>query len=279
MKPAFDVTMTNWDSYPWLAVLPPNRPDEENLAQLRSLCQVIPERRCACVLGSTPEYRTVLGKLFETVVVIDKFPAFKAKVDWMCPSTDREAFAPGDWAEVLPNYRGAFNLVVGHFTHGNIPYARRADFLSAIERSLIAGGVFFDTVFNPPRDLLSRSFISDRYADKPVNLRTINDLNSDFIFRGEYIDDVGYVDTDAALDWLGVEGQPDTLQILVAAMLKLVTPPHSRWDYHPDRPPEVFGYDHTFTVRSRRKPTEPSVFADSVITYVSTKANDEEPFS
>jgi len=249
-----------WDQYPWIGVLPPNRPDQENLAHLVEVCSGLISRRRACVLGSTPEYRDVLAAMFDEVVVIDLSASFYSQVSWMCAAADTEKFVEGDWLSVLPNFEGEFDLICSHFTHGNIAYAQRNEFFSKVSSALVPGGVFFDTIFMPAKELHSPEYIIERYLDAPINLRTLNDFNCEAIFCGAYIHDEGRVSPRLAINTLRKFGLTGHLIKIIDGTTTYVTPENMSWDYCPGRLPDDFGYSAVFRSVQRIDMITPSAF-------------------
>jgi len=252
-----------------MGVLPPNRPDAENLSLLDATVSQLRRKRVAAVLGSTPEYRSRLDVSFDTVLVLERSLPFKESVDWMCGgNTSSEQLVLGDWLETLPSLAGCCDLVVSHYTHGNIAFDRRDHFYELVARSLAPGGLFFDTIFQPELPLVSAGTLERKYSLAPLNLATLNHLNCDAIFLGEHVREAGYVDSELSYQWVA-ENCSEGIQRLMEAVHRYVTPRGYRWDYAVDRACAQLGYHQHFTTLTSHRPTWPSPFQHAVTLQVS----------
>lgn len=259
----------------WHLVLPPNRPDANNVQHVSACLAGRQSRRPlrGAILGSTPEYRSVLRRHCAEVHILDKSTDFKAISDSISGTHPNENFISGDWLETLSSCRGRFDIICSHFTHGNISFAQRPRFFELISDALAADGVFFDTVFDPQTGLYSLPQIQRRFSDQPINLQVANDFNSIALFQSEKMVELGCVDTTAIYDWLEPILEDNHLWQL-ARYTKAVTPPGLRWDYALGRGPMTFGYDHAFEVRSQIFDDRSSSFASNSYLLISGKPAD-----
>jgi hypothetical protein len=256
--------MNNWARMTgWHLALPPSRPCNLNLKILKTLVSTLPSIKSACILGSTPEYRLLLREKFPSVTIIDKSANFKSLSDSIVGSSPKESAIIGDWLDVLPMCRGHFDLVVSHFTHGNIAYDQRRLFFESVARSLATTGVFFDTVFQPTMPLISVNEILRRFSEEPNNLRTANDFNCLALFRSSDITSIGHVDTTVIYDNLRQQiSNPWVYGICETT--KLITPPGMVWAYSPEKTPRDLGYDELFTTLSTIPESPDSPFAGNM---------------
>ena len=260
-----------WDNFPWLGVLPPNRPDAENLNLLDSIIHQLPQRRTAAVLGSTPEYRSLISEHFDNVFILEKSTAFKASVDWLSTGDPtKEQLVLGDWLTTLPELQGQCDLLMGHYTHGNIAFGQRRQFYNAMAMALSDDGILFDTVFQPKVQLNDVAGLNQKYGNAPFNLRTLNDLNCDAIFLGDHIRERRCVDTDYAFEWLSRAARPRVVRLMEAVHAH-ITPRGLRWDYDPGQPPDSLGYGASLRILAGYAPTTPSAFQACVLTTVAKR--------
>lgn len=261
----------DWDSYPWMGVLPPNRPDEENLALMTLCVEQLKRRDHAIVLGSTPEYRHLLAGRFDQVTVIDSSPAFNDGVTWMAGGrAENEVSLNLDWLCMAEHDLPRADFVASHFTHGNIEFARRSDFFRSVAAILTPDGYFFDTIFQPTSRLNSIEYLDDKYRDAPINLRVLNDLSCEAVFLGEYLGEVGRVDSDLAAAWVTTSTSSDWVRYLMHQVLRFIAPSGLSWDYSPDFPPDSLGYGDWLEVRQRAQPETWSVFEGEIEIRVSS---------
>jgi SAM-dependent methyltransferase len=254
----------------WDTVLTPNRPADIDLAVVKT-AGAITERRSACVLGSTPEYRAALSEIFDQVVVIDRSREFKALADAIVGQHPGESFLHADWLVALPTMGKRFDLIVSHFTHGNVRHTSRSTFFAAIARALKPSGLFVDTIFHP-RSLVSLNEIEAAFSRRALNLQTLNDFNASAVFRAEIIEKLGCIDTSAIYRWLrdGLADNP-TFARLIDLTEARVTPAGLRWDYAPHADPASFGYDDFFEVLATVGADPHSAFGPCVSTAVSRR--------
>lgn len=263
--------MIDWSEFGgWGVVLPPNRPGEVDMGRLKSLCAGLARNERACILGSTPEYRVVLDGHFDEVVVLDQSEDFKLLSDSICGGFQAEMFDNREWLAALPEYVNRFDLVVSHFTHGNISFDSRSEFFRSVANSLTSQGVFFDVVFNPPGELFEVAELEGEFSGRPPNLQTLNDLNAKGIFQGALIEEVGCIDSSKMFDWLLDESSDKYFAHLVRSTTA-ITPRGLRWDYAPNLPPSRLGYTEALEIRSCLPPRRGSAFERAVQTIVSSR--------
>lgn len=254
----------------WEAVLPPNRPDRIDLAIVDAV-SAVSRRASACILGSTPEYRAVLRKHFTSVRIVDRSPSFKSVSDAIVGSDERETVVVEDWLTALHSHQSKFDIVVSHFTHGNVPFADRNDFFRGIAASLADGGVFVDTIFHP-YPLVGPDEIRSRFVGRPANLQTVNDFNATAIFRSAVIQELGCIDTTVIYAWLRkvFADVPELLQLVETCETR-VTPSGLIWDYSPNRPPDKLGYREHLNVLVEVPCDSSSALAPCVVTRISSR--------
>ena len=260
--------MNHWELMKtWKMVLPPNRPSEKNVACIEDVIKGLPSRQNACILGSTPEYRTLLRKWFSRVTIIDKSMGFKAVSDQLSGKSENECFCHSDWLNELPKRADSFDLVVSHTTHGNIVFCDRSRFFRLIEASLRDYGIFVDTIFQPPTKLFGIDEICSLFSGRPNNLRTTNDFNCIAIFQSKKIAEDGLIDSSKILDWLEAEiDDPDILRIVKST--EDVCPRGMTWHYSVDRGPETFGYMDLFSIQRERRQPDSSPFSEAMTQVV-----------
>nr|WP_321441117.1 hypothetical protein [uncultured Hyphomonas sp.] len=247
----------------WNFVLPPNRPSELNIALLLQTISLLPQKRKACILGSTPEYRQVLRNGFDFVTIVDKSQEFCDLSTSIVGSSKNETIVIGDWLEVLGDYPRQFDLIVSHYTHGNIPFPQRKKFFDLLAGSLNQDGLLFDCVFQPKRALCDLKYIELYFSRALPNIRWANDMNCLAIFQGEHIAEHGVIDTSAAYEWLQA-GRFSSHVENVIALAKLVTPPGLIWHYSLDQTPAHLGYMDALDVLVSFPEPADSVFSGSV---------------
>lgn len=234
----------DWSRYhTWSLVLPPNRPSSNLLNIIRSVISSAIKIGKVCVLGSTPEFRTLCNSpKIDSVDVIDCSSDFYNMSSAMCIPNPNEKHIQGDWIEVLSESRLKYDLVLSHLTHGNVPFANRNNFYKAISDSLTDRGHFIDYVFQPKAPGYSIKDIKEIFSNKPANLRTYNDFNSIALFQSNQIANLGCVDTTEIYRYL--ENEIDNKKLrLILNETKIITPEGNRWDYSFETSPTSLGYN------------------------------------
>lgn len=237
----------SWDNMDrWHQTLPPNRPDRRNLDLLRASLGSRGKKKHlkAAILGCTPEYRAILRECFEEVYLFDQSKIFKQLSDEIVGVKNNEKFIEGNWLETLNNHKHQFDFICSHFTHGNLPFEKRDTFFSVVSNSLNPDGLFFDTIFDLQHPWPAE-WLSFRFAEKPMNLETANELNALAVFQGEYIDKTRVVDTSEAYNWMDTNFEGMHLKQLVE-YTKRITPPGLVWHYAVGRGPSTLSYDDYF---------------------------------
>lgn len=248
----------------WNFVLPPNRPTDLHMALLVQTIQMLPSKSKACILGSTPEYRQVLRDAFESITIVDKSEEFHRVSSSIVGESPKETVIVSDWLSAFGSLEGRFDLIVSHYTHGNIPFSFRAQFFLLISSALKDSGLFFDCVFQPKADLFDYSAIEAHFNSALPNIRSANDMNCLGIFQGAHIRNHGIIDTTKAYEWLTAGHFSRRIQDIIG-LTELVTPPGLSWDYSIGETPERLGYDEAFDVISSISEPPDSVFHGSVV--------------
>lgn len=254
--------LVDWDAYgTWNLVLPPNRPDRR---QINILTRLLATRKpeTICILGSTPEYRQCASMTSALVTIVDKSLEFSLGMDKLCRPNARETKVVSDWIDHLQENERKYDIVLSHFTHGNIHYSRRAEFFKWIRRSLKHEGIFFDVWFNPVGDGYSVHDIGYKFAGEPINIRTANNFNCIALFQSDQIASIGHIDTTSIYEYLERELVFPGASELVS-LTKLVTPPGNHWYYHPEIFPRDFGYYDHYTLIKEIRELKQSAFFDA----------------
>jgi len=263
------VDWTNYSS--WDLVLPPNRPGEALLREIRIALSIKGDLREVCILGSTPEYRRICKDLcIPNVVIIDKFPEFSDMCDRLTPHNPRESKIIQDWVTALPRFCGKFDVVLSHLTHGNVPFHARRELFGLIRNCLVPGGLLIDFVFQPPPPGNSPETIMRHFRGRPPNLRTCNDFNSIALFQSAMIGSLGCVDTSAIYGMLDASIDDETSIIVKAT--KKITPPGHTWYYAFDKPPPCYGYFEGYEVVSELPEPQHSPFCNAATLYFLRKS-------
>jgi hypothetical protein len=200
----------NWtEAFEWQNVLPPSRPSADQLLYFLSYLEALPRDRPVLVLGSTPEYRDLLGVLgFSLVFVVDKSISFHRHVSKARHWTNLETLVVQDWRDFLPSCPTKFVAILSDLTSGNIPYADRFDFYRSIGRALAPGGLFFDKLLTHRAPLRAIAPLYNKYTMLPVTSATSNEFNCAVLFTSEILRD-GVLNTNdayAALSGVGHRG-------------------------------------------------------------------------
>ncbi len=263
----------NWSGYrTWTLVLPPNRPGEDLLATIYALVCGAGEDKAVCILGSTPEFRTVCSRLPCEVDVIDKSALFFDFASSLCVKSRRERFINNDWTRALSCSGRKYDFILSHLTHGNIPYSERRQFFQAVSGALSPSGRFVDYVFQPRRPGYTPGAIVQLFRDRPLNLRCVNDFNSVAVFQNHLIGELCCVDT--TLIYADLETQiADRQTRLIIQHTKELTPPGNRWDYSFDVTPDSLGYSECFQRLCRIDEPAASPFYQCAYLVISEKAN------
>ena len=236
----------NWSSYDtWMLVLPPNRPSESLLREITTIISSLHKPKSVCILGSTPEYRTICARFFNKVVLIDHSKEFYNLSSTLCIRNNDEQLINDNWIDSLENLPKKFDVILSHLTHGNIPFEDRPKFYRAISNSLTDEGFFIDYIFQPQPPGLTPNEIIDKFRDRPLNLRTINDFNSLALFQNHIIEELGCVDTTQIYNYLENSINDNRIRLLIEHT-KIMTPVENRWDYCFDLTPTKLGYDENF---------------------------------
>jgi hypothetical protein len=216
----------------WDLLLPPSRPSSAQLDHIRAKISRIERDGSAAVLGSTPEFRDLLGQLgFSRVVVFDKNARFYAQMSSACVEKHAETFVEGDWLATLGDWREAFSVILSDLTSGNVEYDQRARFYELVEDALCpGGGLFFDKVLTNEKRLLTVREIEDKYSWTPVNLQSVNYFSCEAIFCSELITDSRVVDTSVIYDRLASALPRKRLQAFLRHA-ELITPRECVWYY------------------------------------------------
>ena len=216
----------------WQCVLPPNRPPEWWLSLVRARMRKLPRNSAVAVLGSTPEYRDILAQEgFRRVTVIDRSRAFyeRSRSLRLRPSS-QERFVESDWLTALAQMPSQFHAILSDLTLGNIQYDRQRSFCDFVSRAVVPGGLVLDRVLINPGGMKRLVALVPTYRHRPLNLRTLNDFNSDFLFTSELVEQAGHVDSSAIIEVLSsLRGEPEIQRL--ASRVTAITPKGCKWWY------------------------------------------------
>ena len=133
----------------WYFVLPPSRPDERYLENIKRHIDRFDRNEAVAVLGSTPEFRDLLCEMeFKNVFILEKNKEFHLMTNAMrvYHDTKNETLILGDWMDLLPKHNNCFNVILSDLTMGNIPYNQRKEFYILLLNALKFDGLFIDKV-------------------------------------------------------------------------------------------------------------------------------------
>lgn len=253
----------------WNLVLPPNRPNHLNLNLLKLTIGNRERKERVCILGSTPEYRQILRRHFPQITIIDNSQEFFEISSGIVGKHYTEEVIFKDWLTALVEYEESFDIILSHYTHGNISYNDRAKFFGLISKALKPDGIFFDCVFQPI-DLFSQDDIERKFKNALPNLRAANDLNCIGVFQGQHIEENGLIDTQRAYEWLEQANFSPSISNVIK-LTKSVTPPDLKWYYSPKYTPETLGYLSEFKILSSLDEHHLSPFYGAVRHIISKK--------
>lgn len=142
----------------WRYYVPPNRPSRFELdvcariaaEMLVGLCRPL---KILC-LGSTSEYRDLAFELRAECVIVDNSLGYWGEVSKEVRHPTDERLVLSDWLEM--DFCEDFDLVLGDLVVGQLDQPDVPDFLSIINRSLVAGGAFLTKSFFQLADPCSR---------------------------------------------------------------------------------------------------------------------------
>lgn len=97
--------MSNWDNMQqWEVVLPPSRPTIIELKRIQSYIMSSNRMFPVAVLGSTPEFRELLGRMgFNNVYIFDRSTEFNSLMTELIPDKSilHEKLIVGDWLDTI----------------------------------------------------------------------------------------------------------------------------------------------------------------------------------
>jgi hypothetical protein len=221
----------NWDeSFVWRNILPPSRPSALQLAYFLPYLDLMDRHDPVLVLGSTTEYRDLLGALgFLEVFVVDKSKTFHERVskDRFWNNTERVVFQ--DWRDFLPEAKSTYCAILSDLTSGNIPYEERPHFYRSIASALSSHGLFFDKLLLHQSALRSLPDLYEKYRSLPINLATLNQFNNEVLFTSEILSS-GILETTEAYTFLEKFGR-DGFWPLYVKENRSITPDNCIWYY------------------------------------------------
>lgn len=222
----------NWDLMnTWELVLPPSRPSLEQLNRIRAIVNCVSRNNPVAVLGSTPEFRTVLCELgFRNIYIFEKNRNFYDKMTKLIAfSITTEHFVEGDWLNTLENYQNYFSVILSDLTMGNVPYENRRKFYADINNALTKEGVYVDKILTHNIFLDVKQLIEE-YSIMPINLLTANQFNCQMLFCSELLKINNLVDSTAFYNYLEDCIDKEWMHKLIE-LTELITPRDGIWYY------------------------------------------------
>lgn len=226
--------MSDWNKMDqWEMVLPPSRPTIDELERIEDYIDKYSRSEPIAILGSTPEFRELLYRMgFQKRIVFDKSIDFYQRMSKLIPTyvSDCEQLIVGDWLSTLPNYMGAFNVVLSDLTMGNVSYSNRNKFYKSIANMLAPGGTFIDKVLAFDFEVPTIDMLFAKYEKLPINLRTINDFSSEVLFCSELVSQRKKVDSTEIYGIIDCGCYSDKIKFFAKAA-RMITPEGFTWDY------------------------------------------------
>ena len=230
----------NWENFSgWHLVLPPSRPSVFELDRARAILCQRDRTTPIAVLGATPEYRDLLGRMgFTSVSVIDKNPSYLVGQSDFCPNARNENVIVQDWCAALSERAESFDIVFSHLTSGNIPYSLRQAFYEIISESLTRDGILVDTILTHSLGFHSAPRLIERFANCTVSLESVNRFNCEFVFCSSLIEQEGLVRPAASYAFAKSYTRSPTIHRLVD-LCGRITPDDAVWFYGRPWPTEL----------------------------------------
>ncbi|MBU1178222.1 class I SAM-dependent methyltransferase [Patescibacteria group bacterium] len=154
----------------WALYGPPQRPSRSEVGVFSQLLKDLPAHSKGLVLGSTPELRDLLHDHGLEVTVVDIQPlVIKILRDFMENKDRSENEVEASWLDT-PFVSQKFNVIVGDWIFGNVPFAEQDNLTKEIHRILKNDGYFIHRhhYFYQPRKKITD--ILSEYGDlKKIN--------------------------------------------------------------------------------------------------------------
>jgi hypothetical protein len=212
----------------WHCVLPPNRPTVQNLNLVKSVVASETDPK-VLVLGSTVEYRAMLSSLGSNVTIVDKHREFYDYTQEFVVSNERESMIEADWLDFLDGSQVKFDIILSHFTRGNVPFEYQADFHKLLAASTNPSGIIVDRLLHYRSGLSTPEEIRARFKVNHATIWEANDLNCYGIFRNPMIAEIGSIDASQFYEFLDSMG--GQIKSLANIAREFVTPTDAVWDY------------------------------------------------
>lgn len=139
-----NIIKSQWQQFAqqWALYGPPQRPSLSEISVFSQLLKDLPTHSKGLVLGSTPELRDLLHNLDVEVTVVDIQPqVIKILRDFMHHQDKKENEVEASWLKT-PFADGEFDIIVGDWIFGNIPFAEQDNLAKELHRILKNGGYF-----------------------------------------------------------------------------------------------------------------------------------------
>ncbi|MDR0697115.1 MAG: hypothetical protein LBF68_06280 [Christensenellaceae bacterium] len=225
----------SWSKFTtWQSVTPPSRPSTMQLKICRQLLSEVDKTSPVAVLGSTLEYRDLLGEMgFIRVFVFEKNRDFYDYITPFAKSKLRETHVTGDWLNTFQEYRNYFSVVLSDLTSGNIPYDYRDLFYKNIAGAISSNGIFIDRILTKSISFLPLENLVEKYRHLEVNNRNVNSFNCEFLFCSELLNNKQHiVDTSSFYKKLRALDISHISEFAEAC--HEITPPECKWWYSMD---------------------------------------------
>ena len=215
----------------WQYVLPPSRPSREELGRIRALLVREDVNNPIAVLGSTIEFRNLLYEMgFKNIYIFEKNSEFyEWTKSWIVDENGFEKVIWGDWLDTIKCYRNEFVAVLSDLTMGNIDYAHRKEFYTAIYEAIRPSGVFIDKVLTHCIPNIPLGLLENQYQRIPLNLESVNRFSCEVLFCSDLLNN-GIIDTTKSYETLRAHFKAPLLQKYIERC-QLITPEDCIWYY------------------------------------------------
>ena len=259
-----------WEKmHTWSDVLPPSRPDVWQLKIIENYLDKFDSDVNIAVLGSTIEFVDLIirnGK--NNIYVFEKNEDFYLSQNKYRAYLDKEKLILGDWLDTLKDYENYFHIILSDLTIGNIEYKYQNSFLRKISSALCKEGVFIDRILTHQIEKLSLDSLFHKYERLPLNLRTINDFSSEFLFCSELLNTKSMVDSTVFYETI-IELSKNPQILKFVEFSQLVTPYNCYWWYGKEWSELQTSYMRYFEILQEFDEPENSVYFKRVKLFIS----------
>jgi hypothetical protein len=264
--------VNSWSKFStWQDVTPPSRPAKWQIDVCRNKLKEVSRTKPIAVLGSTIEYRDLLGEMgFHNVFIFDKNKAF---YDYITPFASHklcEKMIEGDWLHSIYRYKNYFSIILSDLTSGNIPYRFREKYYKIISSALTNNGNFIDRVLTKPFSFLPLDSLVKKYKTLSVNNKNTNSFNCEILFCSELLNNPkNIVDTSAFYDKLSSFNIPRISEFIESCYK--ITPRDCIWWYSKDWKIEKKLYEYYFNIKYIYEEPKESEYFNRAKLFISSK--------